>query len=220
MYEMNRLEFARYIDHSLLKPNLTCEQVVEGCNLAKELQCASVCVNPVSIALSRDVLQGSSVKVGTVIGFPSGAHTSYAKAREAEEAYRLGAVELDMVVNIGALKSGRHAEVMKDIEAVVNATPGVVKVILEMCFLTDDEKVTGCKLVEEAGAHYVKTSTGFAPGGAVLDDIRLIKRSVSDKMKIKAAGGIADLAFSLELIDAGCSRIGISRTADIIKGIK
>ncbi|MDR1471351.1 MAG: deoxyribose-phosphate aldolase [Synergistaceae bacterium] len=217
---MNRLEFARHVDHSLLKPNLTAEQVVSGCELAMELRCASVCVNPVSVALSRDVLQGSGVAVGTVIGFPSGAHTSYVKAREAEEAYRLGAVELDMVINIGALKSGRHAEVAKDIEVVVNATPGVVKVILETCFLTDEEKVVGSKLAEEAGAHYVKTSTGFAPGGAAIEDILLIKGSVSSGMKIKAAGGIADLDFSLKLIEAGCGRIGISRTADIIKGLK
>ena len=220
MLEMNGLEFARYVDHSLLKPNLTPEQVVLGCKLAVELRCASVCVNPVSIALSRDVLQGSGVAVGTVIGFPSGAHTTYVKAREAEDAYRLGAVELDMVINIGALKSGKHAEVAKDIEAVVNATPGIVKVILETCFLTDEEKRVGSKLAEEAGAHYVKTSTGFAAGGATLDDILLIKRSVSDTMKIKAAGGIADLDFSLKLIEAGCSRIGISRTADIIKSLK
>jgi deoxyribose-phosphate aldolase len=216
---MNRLEFARYIDHSLLKPNLTPDQVRSGCELAKELHCASVCVNPVSVALARDVLQGSDVAVGTVIGFPSGAHTSYVKARETEEAYRLGAVELDMVINVGALKSGRHAEVLKDIEAVVNATPGIVKVILETCFLTDEEKAAGSKLAEEAGAHYVKTSTGFASGGATLADILLIKRNISDGMKIKAAGGISDLKFSLELIEAGCGRIGISRTADIIKGL-
>ena len=217
---MNKLEFARYVDHSLLKPNLTQEQIISGCKLAMDLQCASVCVNHVSIALSRDALQGSAVAVGTVIGFPSGAHTAYVKAREAEDAYRLGAVELDMVINVGALKSGRHAEVLKDIEAVVNATPGIVKVILEPCFLTDEEKALGSKLAEEAGAHYVKTSTGFASGGATLEDVRLIKGSVSDGMKIKAAGGIADLYFCLKLIEAGCSRIGISRTADIVKSLK
>ncbi|MDR3164203.1 MAG: deoxyribose-phosphate aldolase [Synergistaceae bacterium] len=216
---MNKLEFARYVDHSLLKPNLTQEQIISGCKLAMELRCASVCVNPVSIALSRDVLRGSGVAVGTVIGFPSGAHTAYIKALEAEEAYRLGAAELDMVINVGALKSGRHAEVLKDIEAVVNATPGIVKVILETCFLTDDEKALGSKLAEEAGAHYVKTSTGFAAGGATIKDILLIKKSVSGGIKIKAAGGIADLDFSLKLIEAGCDRIGISRTAEIIKGL-
>ncbi|MDR1917046.1 MAG: deoxyribose-phosphate aldolase [Synergistaceae bacterium] len=217
---MNRLEFAGYVDHSLLKPNLTTEQIVSGCEYAREIQCASVCVNPVSVALSRDVLQGTKVAVGTVIGFPSGAHTTYAKVKEAEDAYRLGAVELDMVINIGALKSGKYAEVRKDVESVVRATPGIVKVILETCFLTDEEKIIGSKIVEEAGAHYVKTSTGFAAGGATLEDIELIRRSVSDRMKIKAAGGIAGLDFSLKLIEAGCSRIGISRTADIISCLK
>jgi deoxyribose-phosphate aldolase len=216
---MNKLDFAGYVDHSLLKPNLTREQVEKGCAYAKKIQCASVCVNPVSIALSRDVLQESNVVVGTVIGFPSGAHTTYAKAKEAEDAYRLGAVELDMVVNIGALKSGRYAEVKKDIESVVGATPGIVKVILETCFLTDEEKVICCKLAEEAGAHYVKTSTGFAAGGATLEDIKLMRRSVSDKVKVKAAGGIADLGTCLKLIEAGCSRIGISRTEEIMEGL-
>jgi deoxyribose-phosphate aldolase len=220
MTEMNKLEFAGYIDHSLLKPDLTEEQIVAGCEFAREIQCASVCVNPVSIALSRDVLYGSKVAVGTVIGFPSGAHTTYSKVRETEDAYRLGASELDMVIDVGALKSGKYGKVKKDIESVVNAAPGIVKVILETCFLTDDEKIIGSKLAEEAGAHYVKTSTGFAKGGATIEDIILIRRSVSERMKIKAAGGIADLDFSLKLIEAGCDRIGISRTAEIIKGFQ
>jgi deoxyribose-phosphate aldolase len=217
---MKRLEFASYVDHSLLKPNLTTGQIVDGCEYAAEIKCASVCVNPTGISVARDVLQGAGVEVGTVIGFPSGAHTTYAKAKEAEDAYRLGAMELDMVINIGALKSGNYAEVKRDIEAVVSAAPCVVKVILEMCYLTGEEKKIGCRLVEEAGAHYVKTSTGFASGGATLDDIHLMRSSVSDTVGVKAAGGIADLEFCLKLIEAGCGRIGISRTREIMSGLK
>jgi len=181
---------------------------------------ATVCVNPTSILLAEGILAGGNTKVCSVIGFPSGTHTSYIKAQEAAEAYKLGASELDMVINVGALKSKQYAIVEQDIAEVVQATPAIVKVILETCFLTDEEKVTACKLVEAAGAHYVKTSTGFASGGATLADIRLMKQSVSSHMKVKAAGGIRTLKMSLELLEAGCDRLGISATQQVLDEFK
>lgn len=213
---LSKKELAKYIDHSLLKPQLTYEEIINGCQLAKELACATVCVNPASIALSKEILTGSSTKICSVVGFPSGAHTSYMKAKETEEAHKLGATEIDMVIHTGALKSKQYKLVEQDIAAVVQASPAIVKVILEMCYLTEEEKVTGCKLTEAAGAHYVKTSTGFAPGGATLADIQLMKKSVGSYIKIKAAGGIKTLAFALQLIEAGSDRIGVSGTKDMM----
>ncbi len=217
---MTKEEFVRYIDHSLLKPQLTVEEITQGCEFAKAENCATVCVNPTSILLAEGILAGGNTKVCSVIGFPSGTHTSYIKAQEAAEAYKLGATELDMVINVGALKSNEYAMVKQDISEVVQATPAIVKVILETCFLTDEEKVTACKLVEEAGAHYVKTSTGFASGGATVADIRLMKQSVSSHMKVKAAGGIRTLKMSLELLEAGCDRLGISATQQVLDEFK
>lgn len=213
---ISKKELAKYIDHSLLKPHLTTEEIISGCQLAKELACATVCVNPTSITLAKEILAGSSTKICSVIGFPSGAHTSYMKAKETEEAYKLGATEIDMVIHSGALKSKQYNQVERDIAAVVQASPAIVKVILEMCYLTEEEKAIGCKLTEAAGAHYVKTSTGFAPGGATLADIQLMKKNVSNHVKIKAAGGIRTLDFALQLIEAGSDRIGVSSTKDMI----
>jgi deoxyribose-phosphate aldolase len=213
-------EFVRRVDHSLLKPQLSIEEVKQGCEFAKETNCATVCVNPTSITIAKEVLNGTNTGICTVIGFPFGTHTSYIKAKETEEAYKLGAVEMDMVINIGALKSKQYDFVKKDIEAVVKASPAIVKVILEMCYLNQEEKIAACKLCEEAGANYVKTSTGFATSGATLDDIRLMRKSVSSKVKVKAAGGIRTLDFSLQLIEAGADRIGISATRAILKELK
>jgi len=216
MTQITKEQFVRLVDHSLLKPQLTVEEIRQGCEYARETHCATVCINPTSILLAKEILSGSDTAICTVVGFPSGAHTSYAKAKETEEAYRMGATEMDMVIHIGALKSKQYHDVKQDIAEVVKASPGVVKVILEMCYLTDEEKVIGCKLVEEAGAHYVKTSTGFAPAGATLADIQLMRKAVSPGIKVKAAGGIRDLTFALELIRAGADRVGISATRNML----
>ena len=173
--KMTKQEFLSKVDHSLLKPQLTREEIMEGLQFAKENHCASVCINPCNLDMAREVLEGTDVKIGTVIGFPSGAHTTFSKVAEAVDAYARGAVELDMVIDIGALRNGEYEDVKKDIEAVVNATPGIVKVILETAFLTKEEIKKGCELTEEAGAAYVKTSTGFAPSGATVEDIGISK---------------------------------------------
>ena len=215
--EMTKQEFLSKVDHSLLKPQLTREEIMEGLQFAKENHCASVCINPCNLDMAREVLAGTDVKIGTVIGFPSGAHTTFSKVAEAVDAYARGAVELDMVIGIGALRNGEYEDVKKDIEAVVNATPGIVKVILETAFLTKEEIRKGCELTEEAGAAYVKTSTGFAPSGAAAEDIRLMRETVSEKVHVKAAGGINNLADCMAMIEAGSDRIGISRTKAILE---
>ncbi|SHE30602.1 deoxyribose-phosphate aldolase [Alkalibacter saccharofermentans] len=209
-------QLVRYIDHSLLKPNLTNEDIINGCLYAKDLNCVSVCVNSNRVKMAYDVLKDTQTAVGTVVGFPSGAHTTYIKALETEEAYKNGATEIDMVIDIGAIRSGDIDYVRNDISEVVKSSPAIVKVILETAYLTDEEIILGSKLCEEAGAHYVKTSTGFAHEGATIKNILLMKNAVSDKMKIKAAGGITDLKFSLELIEAGCTRLGTSKTTQIL----
>ena len=215
--EMTKQEFLSKVDHSLLKPKLTREEIMEGLQFAKENHCASVCINPCNLDMAREVLAGTDVKIGTVIGFPSGAHTTFSKVAEAVDAYARGAVELDMVIDIGALRNGEYEDVKKDIEAVVNATPGIVKVILETAFLTKEEIKKGCELTEEAGAAYVKTSTGFAPSGATVEDIKLMKDTVSEKVHVKAAGGINNLAECVAMIEAGSDRIGISKTKAILE---
>ncbi len=214
--KITKEELAKYIDHSLLRAQLTNDEIIEGCNYAKELNCVSVCVNSNRVKMAAEILTGSSTAVGTVVGFPSGAHTSYIKAKETEEAYNNGAVEIDMVIDIGAMRSGDYDFVREDIKAVVKASPAIVKVILENAYLTKEEIAIASKLCEEAEAHYVKTSTGFAMSGAILEDIMIMKNAVSNKMKVKAAGGITDLKFALELIEAGCTRLGTSKTAQIL----
>ena len=215
--KMTKQEFLSKVDHSLLKPQLTREEIMEGLQFAKENHCASVCINPCNLDMAREVLEGTDVKIGTVIGFPSGAHTTFSKVAEAVDAYARGAVELDMVIDIGALRNGEYEDVKKDIEAVVNATPGIVKVILETAFLTKEEIKKGCELTEEAGAAYVKTSTGFAPSGATVEDIKLMKDTVSEKVHVQAAGGINNLAECVAMIEAGSDRIGISKTKAILE---
>ena len=215
--KMTKQEFLSKVDHSLLKPQLTREEIMEGLQFAKENHCASVCINPCNLDMAREVLEGTDVKIGTVIGFPSGAHTTFSKVAEAVDAYARGAVELDMVIDIGALRNGEYEDVKKDIEAVVNATPGIVKVILETAFLTKEEIKKGCEQTEEAGAAYVKTSTGFAPSGATVEDIKLMKDTVSEKVHVKAAGGINNLAECVAMIEAGSDRIGISKTKAILE---
>lgn len=217
---MTTHELARKIDHTILKAEATFEQVRNTILYAREVDAASVCLNPAYVALATQLLKGTDVAVCTVIGFPLGANSSYTKAKETENAYQYGAREMDMVLNISALKSGDYDFVQKDIEAVVKASPALVKVILENCYLTRDEIVTACKLVEQAGAQFVKTSTGFGPSGATLQDVRLMRKSIGPNMKIKAAGGIGSLADALAMIKAGADRIGMSRTAGVLKELE
>jgi len=215
-------QLAKTIDHSLLKPELTEQDVIEGCRLAKQYHVASVCVRPCDVPLAVSQLKGSDVKVGTVVGFPHGSTTTATKAFEARQAVADGGQELDMVINIGALRSGRYDYVADDIRAVVEAAGEgiVVKVILENCYLTDEEKVKACQLAEAAGADYVKTSTGFAASGATVEDIRLMRASVGPHMGVKAAHGVRTLEAALQVIEAGATRIGATQTKKILEDFK
>lgn len=211
-------QLAKTIDHSLLRPEMAHEEVVAGCELAARYHVASVFVKPCHVRLAVKLLEDSDVAVGTVAGFPHGGNTTFAKVAETKEALANGATEIDMVLNIGELRSGHYDYVREDIRAVVEATAGraIVKVILENAYLTDEQKVTACKLVEEAGAAFVKTATGYAPSGATLADVRLMRASVSPWMQVKAAGGVRTLDAALEMIDAGVTRIGATATAAIL----
>lgn len=211
-------QLAKTIDHSLLRPELTDQDVIEGCELAARYHVASVCVKPSHVPLAVERLKGSDVAVGTVVGFPHGAHTTQTKVFEAQKALKDGAVELDMVINIGALRSEKTDYVREDIRAVVEAARGraLVKVILENAYLTDEQKVQGCKLVEQAGADFVKTSTGFAPSGATIEDLKLMRASVGPQVQVKAAGGVRSLDAILAVIDVGVTRVGATATASIL----
>ncbi len=213
---MTHAELAAKIDHTILKAEATEEQVREVILYAKKEHTASVCLNPCWVPLAAELLAGSGVAVCTVIGFPLGATTTAAKVAEAKEAYAAGATELDMVLNIGALKSGLTELVARDIRAVVEATPGLVKVILEVCYLTDEQIELACKLCAEAKAAYVKTSTGFGPSGATVEAVRLMRAASPAGVKIKAAGGIGSLASAQAMLNAGADRLGASRTAAML----
>lgn len=203
------MDIAKKIDHTMLKPEAGKDVVVRYCQEAREHGFASVCVNSVYVPLVNKSLAGSDVKVCSVVGFPLGAMSKRAKAFEAKCAVEDGADEIDMVIHIGALKDGDVQAVEEDIRAVVEASaPALVKVIVETCLLTKEEIKKACQLSEQAGAAFVKTSTGFSTGGATLEDIRLMKASVSSKMQIKASGGIRTKAFAEELLEAGADRIG------------
>ncbi len=211
-------QLAKTIDHSLLKPELTEADVVAGCELAASYHVASVCVKPCHVKLARQQLADSDVKVGTVVGFPHGNSTIATKVFETQEAVAAGATEIDMVINIGELRSGQADYVRNEIRAVVNAAHprAIVKVILENAYLTHDEKVLGCQLVEEAGADFVKTSTGFAPTGATVEDIALMRATVGPQVQVKAAHGVRTLDQLLAMIDAGATRSGATATAAIL----
>jgi deoxyribose-phosphate aldolase len=212
-------EIAKTIDHSLLRPELDDAFIEAGCRLAAEYDVASVCVRPVDVARATAILDGTDVKVGTVIGFPHGSSTTATKVFEAKRALEDGAVELDMVIDIGALKSGRDDDVHRDIAAVVEVGQGaraIVKVILENAYLTDDEKVRGSRLTEAAGGDFVKTSTGFAPGGATHEDLALMRRTVSPHVQVKAAGGVRTLDALIDVMNLGVTRIGATATKAII----
>lgn len=212
-------QVAKTIDHSLLRPELDDEFVREGVELARQYGVASATVRPADVALAVEQLDGSDVFVSTVVGFPHGSSRTETKVREAELALADGARELDMVLNIGRLRSGRADDVREDIAAVVRvatAAGAIVKVILENAYLSDAEKELGCRLAEEAEAAFVKTSTGFAPGGATLDDLTLMRRTVGPNVQVKAAGGVRTLDALLEVMSVGVTRIGATATAAIL----
>ncbi|MEA2608391.1 MAG: deoxyribose-phosphate aldolase [Chloroflexota bacterium] len=212
-------DIAKAIDHSLLRPELDDAFVEDGCRLAAEYDVASVCVRPADVVRAKAILAGTDVAVGTVIGFPHGNHLTSTKVVEARQALADGATELDMVIQIGALKSGRDEDVQADIAAIVDVAHGagaIVKVIFENAYLTDDEKIRACRLSEAAGADFVKTSTGFAPGGATHDDLRLMRANTSPHIQVKAAGGVRTLDALLEVMALGTTRIGATATRSII----
>lgn len=210
----SKRKIAKTIDHSLLKPEMTRDEVRQGCEIAKKYDVASVCCKPSDVAFCAEILKGTEVEVGTVVGFPHGSSATETKVFETKQAIADGATEIDMVLNIGALKSGLYDFVKSDIAAVVQAAAGkMVKVILENAYLTDDEKVTACKLCEAAGAHYVKTSTGYAPTGATIADVKLMRTSVSPHVKVKSAGGVRTLDALIEMLDAGVERSGATTTS-------
>ena len=213
------LDVAKVIDHSLLRPELDDAFIDAGCELAAAYDVASVCCRPADVVRAADILRGSDVKVGTTIGFPHGNHVTDIKVAEARRALADGATELDMVLLIGALKSGRDADVQADIAAVVEVTHAagaIVKVIFENAYLTDDEKVRACRLTEAAGGDFVKTSTGFAPSGATLDDLRLMRANTSPHVQVKAAGGVRTLDALLEVMAVGVTRCGATATAAML----
>ena len=217
--DVTERQLAKTIDHSLLKPELDDAFIEDGCRLAAEYDVASVCCRPADVQRARAVLIGTDVAVGTVIGFPHGSSTAASKVFEAGEALANGASELDMVIQIGALRSGRDADVGADIAAVVaagHAAGALVKVILENAYLTDEEKVRGCRLAEAAGADFVKTSTGYAPSGATHEDLALMRRTVSAKVQVKAAGGVRTLDDLLAVMALGVTRIGATQTKPIL----
>ena len=206
------MQLNRYIDHTMLKANATRADIEKLCLEAKQHEFASVCVNTCFVPLAAELLRGSEVKVCCVVGFPLGAMSTPAKAFEAQWAVEHGAQEVDMVLNVGAMISGEEEIVLRDIEAVVQAAhpKAIVKVILENCLLNDEQKIRACKLCVQAGAEFVKTSTGFSNGGATVEDVALMKRAVDGRAKVKAAGGIRTRQQALAMIEAGADRIGAS----------
>lgn len=211
---------AKMIDHTQLKPDTKKDQIITLCSEAKEHGFASVCVNPHWVKTCSDLLSGSDVKVCTVIGFPLGATTTEMKGLETKQAIEDGATEVDMVINVGELKSGNESFVREDIEAVVKAAKGsaLVKVIIETSLLTEEEKVTASRLAKEAGADFVKTSTGFSGGGATVEDVSLMRKTVGPDIGVKASGGVRDYEGAKAMIEAGATRIGASSGIAIVKG--
>ena len=213
---------SRYIDHTLLKADATENEVIKLCNEAKEYDFFSVCINPGFVELAAKELSESNVAVCTVIGFPLGASTSETKAFETRDAIQKGAVEVDMVINISKLKDKKDEEVLKDIKAVVDAADkkALVKVIIETCLLTDEEKERACKLAKDAGADFVKTSTGFSTGGATKEDIALMRKTVGTEMGVKASGGVRTYEDAVTMIESGATRIGASASIAIVTASK
>lgn len=211
------MDIAKFIDHTILKPTAQRKDIEKLCTEAKEYNFASVCVNPCWVAYASKLLEGSSVKVCTVIGFPLGANDSAVKAFEAKTAIKQGASEVDMVINIGALKAGEYDIVKQDIQAVREASAGkILKVIIETSYLTDEEKQKACRICTDCGADFVKTSTGFSEGGATAKDVALMAKAVKGKAKVKASGGIRTREDALKMIEAGASRLGTSSGIKIV----
>ncbi len=222
---MNNLELAKMIDHTILKANATQSDIEKLCDEAKKYNFASVCVNPYWVPLASDLLKNSTVKVCTVIGFPLGATSSESKAYETEIAILQGADEVDMVINVGAMKNNKTDIVENDILSVVNSARKtgktqnkniIVKVILETCYLTKDEIKNACLCAKNAGADFVKTSTGFGTGGATTEDVALMKETVGETMQVKASGGIRDYETAIKMIEAGATRLGTSSGISIV----
>ncbi len=213
---------SRYIDHTLLKADATENEVIKLCNEAKEYDFFSVCINPGFVELAAKELRESNVAVCTVIGFPLGASTPETKAFETRDAIHKGAAEVDMVINISKLKDKKDEEVLKDIKAVVDAADkkALVKVIIETCLLTDEEKERACKLAKDAGADFVKTSTGFSTGGATKEDIALMRKTVGTEMGVKASGGVRTYEDAVTMIESGATRIGASASIAIVTASK
>lgn len=216
------MSIAKYIDHTILKPEATIEVVKSLCAEAKEYGFASVCVNACHAALVSKELEGTDVKTCVVVGFPLGATTKEVKAFETTQAIGNGANEIDMVINVGALKDKNYDLVKEDIKAVVDAAKNraIVKVIIETCLLTEEEKIKVCEISKEVGADFVKTSTGFSTGGATKEDIALMRKTVGKNMGVKASGGIRDYNTAMDMINAGASRIGASASIAIVKESK
>jgi len=215
--EWTKASIAQTIDHTILKPSATSEQIKELCAEARANKFASVCVNPRWVSLVAKELSGSDVAVCTVIGFPLGANTREIKVKETELAIQQGAQEVDMVIDIASLKSGDYKSLEEDIRAVVKtAGKAVVKVIIETCFLNNEEKRIACEAAMKAGAHFVKTSTGFGTGGATADDVRLMRKVVGETMRVKASGGIRSYHDAIAMLEAGADRIGTSSGVAIV----
>lgn len=219
---MTELNIARYIDHTLLKVDSTEKDIIQLCDEAKQYQFATVCVNPYWVKTAAKELKDSRVGVATVVGFPLGVTTTFTKIAETRDAIASGASEVDMVINIGALKSKDEITVYQDIKQVVQAAnrQAVVKVIIETGLLTYEEKKRACMIAKEAGADFVKTSTGFGPGGATVEDVQLMREAVGSQIGVKASGGIRDFASAKAMIEAGATRIGASAGVTIVQGEK
>lgn len=216
-------DIAKMIDHSLLNPALTDEELERGCRIAREYDVASVCIKPYYLKRCSEILAGSDVRPSTTIGFPHGGHTTAIKVAEAKQALDDGGIELDMVVNIGKVLSGDWAYVRDDIRAVVDVTHergGIVKVIFENCYLQDEHKIRLCEICAEVGADFVKTSTGFGSGGASIEDLKLMRKHSPPHVQVKAAGGIRTLDALLEVRAIGVTRVGATRTVEILEECK
>jgi deoxyribose-phosphate aldolase len=214
-------ELAHWVDHTLLKPDAVKDEIIKVCQEAKEYKFASVCINPTWISLAQKQLRGTAVKVCSVIGFPLGATLPEIKAAEARAAIAAGADEVDMVINIGALKSSDYSLVERDIRGVVRAAGRrTVKVILETCFLSDEEKEKACLIAKDAGAHFVKTSTGFGKSGATVKDVALMRKTVGAAMGVKASGGVRTYEDACKMVEAGATRIGASASVEIVSNSK
>lgn len=216
-------EIAGMIDHSLLKPTMTDEEIMEGCKIADKYQVASVCVRPADVKLAKEILKNSNVRVSTVIGFPHGSTTTHTKLEETKEAIENGAVELDMVLHLGKLKSGIFDYVKQDIEAITSFAHSKnvkVKVIFENCYLTEYEIIKACEICNEVGVDWVKTSTGYGTGGAEDKDIRIMRKYSNPEIQVKAAGGIRTLERAIEVKELGCTRFGATATVAILEDLR